>query len=62
MSSRPDQQAPPPAPAQAALPDRECTWCKVPMMKRLVGEGHYLHYTCPTCLCQHTLRRETNEL
>ncbi|MFM8551753.1 MAG: hypothetical protein ACKOCD_05460 [Nitrospiraceae bacterium] len=42
----------------AAIPDRNCTWCKVPMAKRLVGGGLYLHYTCPKCIFQHTSKRE----
>ena len=36
------------------LPDRLCTWCKVPMKKRLVGGDQFLHYTCPKCIFQHT--------
>jgi len=39
-----------------ALPDRLCTWCKVPMKKRLVGGRQFLHYTCPKCIFQHTIR------
>jgi len=35
-------------------PDRACTWCKVPMTKRLVGDGKFLHYICPKCVFQHT--------
>jgi hypothetical protein len=35
-------------------PDRACTWCKVPMIKKLVGNGAFLHYTCPKCVFQHT--------
>lgn len=59
----PDPKAgsPSPAPAPAALadiPDRQCTWCKVPMVKRLVGGGKFIHYTCPTCIFQHTSKRE----
>ncbi|MDE3118148.1 MAG: hypothetical protein KGL03_03945 [Nitrospirota bacterium] len=44
--------------ALAAIPDRNCTWCKVPMAKRLVGGGAYIHYTCPKCIFQHTSKRE----
>jgi hypothetical protein len=44
--------------AQAAIPDRLCTWCKVPMKKRLVGGGQYIHYTCPKCVFQHATKRE----
>ena len=32
----------------ATIPDRQCTWCQTPMMKRLVGDGRFIHYTCPT--------------
>ncbi len=35
-------------------PDRVCTWCKVPMTKKLVGNGQFLHYICPKCVFQHT--------
>lgn|GEM_PF-544927 len=35
-------------------PDRVCTWCKVPMTKRLVADGKFLHYLCPKCVFQHT--------
>ena len=45
------------AAALAAIPDRNCTWCKVPMAKRLVGGGLYIHYTCPKCIFQHTSKR-----
>jgi len=38
------------------LPDRDCTWCKVPMTKRLVASGQFVHYTCPKCIFQHTTR------
>ncbi|MCG3777330.1 MAG: hypothetical protein JW388_0015 [Nitrospira sp.] len=41
----------------ADLPDRLCTWCKVAMRKRLVASGQFVHYTCPTCVFQHTIRR-----
>ena len=40
----------------AELPDRQCTWCKVPMTKRLVASGQFVHYTCPKCVFQHTTR------
>ena len=42
--------------ASAQLPDRLCTWCKVPMKKRLVGANQFVHYTCPKCVFQHTTR------
>ena len=35
-------------------PNRTCTWCKVPMNKKLVGNGKFLHYICPKCVFQHT--------
>lgn len=35
-------------------PNRLCTWCKVPMTKKLVGNGSFLHYLCPKCVFQHT--------
>ena len=38
------------------LPDRLCTWCQVPMKKRLVGGQQFVHYTCPKCVFQHTTR------
>lgn len=38
------------------LPDRLCTWCQVPMNKRLVGGKQFIHYTCPKCIFQHTTR------
>ncbi|MGQ0666342.1 MAG: hypothetical protein ACT4O4_04845 [Nitrospiraceae bacterium] len=38
------------------LPDRRCTWCQVPMKKRLVGGKQFIHYTCPKCIFQHTTR------
>ncbi len=38
------------------LPDRLCTWCKVPMKKRLIASGQFIHYTCPKCIFQHTTR------
>jgi hypothetical protein len=41
------------------LPDRLCTWCKVPMTKRLVAGGKFIHYTCPKCVFQHTIKRPT---
>ena len=45
------------AAALAEVPDRLCTWCKVPMMKRLVAGGQFIHYTCPKCVFQHTIKR-----
>jgi ssDNA-binding Zn-finger/Zn-ribbon topoisomerase 1 len=51
---QPDQAAA----ALAEMPDRTCTWCKVPMVKRLVGRGQFIHYTCPKCIFQHTSKRE----
>jgi hypothetical protein len=31
------------------------------MNKRLVGDGQYLHYTCPKCVFQHAMKRETKK-
>ncbi len=42
--------------AACDTPDRNCTWCKVPMTKKLVGNGQYLHYICPKCVFQHTTK------
>jgi len=42
--------------AACDTPDRTCTWCKVAMSKRLVGNGTYLHYLCPKCRFQHTAK------
>ena len=47
---------PNPTPPLADLPDRLCTWCQVPMKKRLVGGEQFVHYTCPKCVFQHTTR------
>ena len=52
--NRPEQ----PTAATAEIPDRLCTWCKVPMRKRLVGGGAFIHYTCPKCVFQHASKRE----
>lgn len=57
MSSQQDQRTSS-KPSQQEIPDRLCTWCKVPMTKRLVGDGQYLHYTCPKCVFQHAMKRE----
>jgi ssDNA-binding Zn-finger/Zn-ribbon topoisomerase 1 len=60
-----DPDAKPKSPAQekelADVPDRLCTWCKVPMIKRLVGGGQFVHYTCPKCIFQHAMKREKKE-
>jgi len=53
-TDQPDQTAA----ALADVPDRTCTWCKVPMEKRLVAGGRFVHYTCPKCIFQHTSLRE----
>lgn len=45
----------PETPPETDLPDRRCTWCGVPMKKRLVGGKRFVHYTCPKCLFQHTI-------
>lgn len=47
---------PPSDPLSMELPDRLCTWCRVPMKKRLVGGNQFIHYTCPKCIFQHTTR------
>jgi hypothetical protein len=57
MTSSPHNQPDPSAAALADVPDRNCTWCKVPMLKRLVGGGQYIHYTCPKCVFQHATKR-----
>jgi hypothetical protein len=59
-SPQPHNQ-PDPAAALADVPDRLCTWCKVPMKKRLVGGGQFIHYTCPQCIFQHAMKREKKE-
>jgi len=46
------------SPPEDELPDRLCAWCKIKMNKRLVGEGRFIHYTCPACIFQHTSKRE----
>lgn len=58
MSDQPQSQPDQTAVAPDAIPDRLCTWCKVPMVKRLVGRGAYIHYTCPQCVFQHATKRE----
>ncbi|GKS57124.1 hypothetical protein YTPLAS18_06510 [Nitrospira sp.] len=58
------EATPKPSPASTQpdgpLPDRTCTWCKVPMNKRLVASGLFLHYTCPKCVFQHTITWKTD--
>ncbi|MEE9203657.1 MAG: hypothetical protein V3U08_01475 [Nitrospirales bacterium] len=61
MPDASDEQSDSGAAALAELPDRSCTWCKVPMMKRLVGDGKFIHYTCPKCIFQHTTKRESKK-
>ena len=53
-----DTSTPPsnPSAPTAELPERLCTWCKVPMTKRLVAGGRFIHYTCPKCVFQHTTK------
>ena len=58
MSQAPNNQPDQAAPSLADIPDRNCTWCKIPMMKRLVGGGQFIHYTCPKCIFQHTSKRD----
>ncbi|MEE8234955.1 MAG: hypothetical protein V3R11_01975 [Nitrospirales bacterium] len=43
--------------SESDIPDRMCTWCKVLMTKRIVGQGRFIHYTCPKCIFQHTAKR-----
>jgi hypothetical protein len=57
MSDAPASQ-PHPSTAMTDIPDRLCTWCKIPMTKRLVGGGAFIHYTCPTCVFQHASKRQ----
>ena len=45
--------------SSSEIPDRLCTWCQTTMMKRLVGEGRFIHYTCPKCIFQHTSKVQT---
>jgi len=61
MSSRPEQPPVSKNPAHNDIPDRLCTWCKVPMIKRLVGDGQYLHYTCPKCVFQHAMKKDAKQ-
>lgn len=61
MPDAPHEQSDSEAAALVELPDRSCTWCKVPMMKRLVGDGKFIHYTCPKCIFQHTTKRESKK-
>ncbi len=58
MTDAPSPALSPQTPQTNELPDRLCTWCKVPMKKRLVGGGLFIHYTCPKCVFQHTTKRE----
>ena len=58
MADAPSPASPPQTAQMSDLPDRLCTWCKVPMKKRLVGGGQFIHYTCPKCIFQHTTKRE----
>jgi hypothetical protein len=57
MTEHAEKPAVTPGPESRNLPDRLCTWCKIPMMKRLVGGGAFIHYTCPKCIFQHTSKR-----
>jgi len=61
MSQSPSDQPTQTAAALTEVPDRLCTWCKVPMLKRLVGGGQFIHYTCPKCIFQHTSKREVKK-
>jgi hypothetical protein len=57
MSTTPVNQSDAAAAPLSETPDRSCTWCKIPMMKRLVAGGQFIHYTCPQCIFQHTSKR-----
>ncbi|WP_447973505.1 hypothetical protein [Nitrospira sp. Kam-Ns4a] len=61
MSEQSQPKSEPAGVAPEAIPDRLCTWCKVPMLKRLVGAGAYIHYTCPRCIFQHATKREKKD-
>jgi hypothetical protein len=61
MSDATNLQPDPSAAALADVPDRNCTWCKVPMRKRLVGGGLFIHYTCPKCIFQHATKRNSKK-
>jgi hypothetical protein len=54
--SNQERNTPSTSATSAGIPDRLCTWCKVPMRKRLVASGQFIHYTCPKCIFQHTTR------
>jgi hypothetical protein len=56
MDDQPANKQTPVGTTQADIPDRLCTWCKVPMRKRLVAGGQFIHYTCPKCIFQHTTK------
>jgi hypothetical protein len=58
MSSTPETQSKQASAQSAEIPDRLCTWCKMPMNKRLVADGRFIHYTCPKCVFQHSAKRE----
>ncbi len=58
MSTSPKDQALPDTATLSTIPDRACTWCKVTMLKRLVADGKFVHYTCPKCIFQHTSKRD----
>jgi hypothetical protein len=61
MPEQPIDETHQPTSALAEIPDRLCTWCKIPMLKRLVGGNLYVHYTCPQCIFQHTSKRQPKE-
>ncbi len=61
MSRSPSEEPNQTTEALTEVPDRLCTWCKVPMLKRLVGGGQFIHYTCPKCIFQHTTKREAKK-
>lgn len=56
MDETPAENASPSASQQTEIQDRTCTWCRVTMHNRVVGAGRYIHYVCPRCLFQHTVK------
>jgi hypothetical protein len=60
MSTPTPKPTPPTADSLESIPDRLCTWCKVSMRKRLVGEQAFIHYTCPKCIFQHATKYQAS--
>ena len=61
MTTRQNQDPEPSQAVLADIPERLCTWCKIPMLKRLVAGGQFIHYTCPKCIFQHTTKRSGSD-